>query len=184
MQHKFTDDTEKALPDNQVELADLCMELWDKCFELGNNHPEWNSTATKYNIAANAYNRNAGAKMMSPLNPDTINPDIPDDFVAAKPLAAHKPPKQQAPVQLAASGIEARSEPPRTLFGPGQYFSTTEPMPLTPEIEAIIKSEGSGADKIRAVYLLNPHGFNIADFERYTGINKGRIKGCLQKMDK
>ncbi len=182
MKSKSYDDTEDGLPDNQVDLADLCSALWDKYFLIGASHPDANNIATKYNIAANAYNRNAGARMMTALTPSTENPQIApedSDIVAARPLAEAS--KRTPPVIAAAHKEKDPSDAPVKLYGQN-YLCTTDPMPLTPEIDAIVKGEGSGADKIRAVYMLNPAGFNIADFEKYTGINKGRIKGCLQKM--
>lgn len=81
----------------------------------------------------------------------------------------------------AAKPAKAAKEP-RAAKAPAQSSrKELEVMKLTPAIKKILDAEGSGADKIRGVYDLNPAGFDILDFELMSGIEKGRIVGCLKK---
>jgi hypothetical protein len=56
-------------------------------------------------------------------------------------------------------------------------------MKMTPAIKKILdNNELSGADKIRAVYDMDPKGFDVEDFVLMSGINRSRTKGCLDKF--
>lgn len=163
----------------QVELAELCSELWDKYFAEPAGSSSRTQLAVDYTLAACQYNKNAGARMMSAITPSTVNVIIEDedDTVAAKPLK-----NAEVKVLKKLEPKEPKEVKEKILKISGDYKSTNEPMPLTDEIKAILEGDGSGADKIRAVYFLNPDGFNVEDFVKYSGINRGRTVGCLKKI--